>query len=128
MATLASRSSLIGALNSWTQLTHIGVFTEEMQFEKLLSALEAAPGPLCPKLQSLNCSGTRFSSTRMKHFLQSRKDNDVPLLELKFTKGFAEPNVAAFASLVPTLTEFELDLSKCGFGHWPGDCTCNLRP
>ncbi|KZT36129.1 hypothetical protein SISSUDRAFT_1063922 [Sistotremastrum suecicum HHB10207 ss-3] len=127
--TLPSRNSLVRVLKVWTQLADIGVCTEQMQFEKLLTALETPPGILCPKLRTLECSGTRFDSSRMKYFLQSRKDYGVPLQELKCTKGFAEPDVTGFVSLVPTLTEFEPNLSKCGFSHsWVRDCNCNLAP
>ncbi|KZS89499.1 hypothetical protein SISNIDRAFT_526828 [Sistotremastrum niveocremeum HHB9708] len=119
--TLPLRMSLIRVFSSWTQLAHIGVCTEELQFEKLLTALETKPDAtsdmLCPKLRTLDCSGTRFSSIRMKYFLQFRKDQGIPLQELRFTKGFAEPNVTALVSLVPTLTEFDPDLSRCGFSH-----------
>ncbi|KZT36123.1 hypothetical protein SISSUDRAFT_92426 [Sistotremastrum suecicum HHB10207 ss-3] len=125
--TLPIRSSLIEALGFWTLLTRIEVFTDETEFEKLLIALEAAPEPICPQLRTLNCSGTRFSSTRMKYFLQYRKDHGVPLQELEITKGFAEPNVHAFVSLIPTLTEFDPDLSRCGFDSpWIKKCNCNL--
>ncbi|KZT36122.1 hypothetical protein SISSUDRAFT_92647 [Sistotremastrum suecicum HHB10207 ss-3] len=123
---LPDTTSLVTALSSWTLISQICVSTEERQFDKLLIALET-PGTLCPKLHTLNCTGTRFSSTRMKYFLQSRKDNRVPLQELKFTKGFAEPNAASFSSLVPTLIEYDPALSKCGFTH-PSirGCRCNL--
>ncbi|KZS89493.1 hypothetical protein SISNIDRAFT_469264 [Sistotremastrum niveocremeum HHB9708] len=117
LSTLPETTLLIEALRSWKQLSHVGVCTEERQFEKLLIALEATPGTLCPKLQNLNCTGTKFSSTRMKYFLQMRKDHGVPLQELKFTKGFAEPNANSFSSLVPTIIEFDPALSKCGFAH-----------
>ncbi|KZT36128.1 hypothetical protein SISSUDRAFT_1063921 [Sistotremastrum suecicum HHB10207 ss-3] len=125
--TLPCITILIPAMTSWSSIIQIGVCTEETEFEKLLTVLEETPEVVCPKLTTVNCSGTKFSSVRMKCFLQCRRNYDVPLQELKTTKGFAEPDVEIFMSLVPILTVFDSKLSVCGFEPpWFQTCMCNL--
>ncbi|KZS96358.1 hypothetical protein SISNIDRAFT_482934 [Sistotremastrum niveocremeum HHB9708] len=93
---------LIQALTSWPSIKHIRVCTDETEFERLLLALEETPHIVCPRLEILDCSGTYFSTARVRGFLAFRKEHGHPLRELRITEGWAEPDAAVFASLVDT--------------------------
>ncbi|KZS91775.1 hypothetical protein SISNIDRAFT_487093 [Sistotremastrum niveocremeum HHB9708] len=102
---LPSMQDLIAILTYWSSLTHIRVCTEELSFEKLLTALEETPQTVCPELQSLDCTGTKFSGPRMKVWLAFRKQRCVGLKELTVTKGFAEPKLDDINDLVEMFFE-----------------------
>ncbi|KZS91743.1 hypothetical protein SISNIDRAFT_496382 [Sistotremastrum niveocremeum HHB9708] len=86
---LPSLGDIILAFTAWSKIAHIRVCTEELGFERLLTALEDTPTVLCPLLRILDCTGTRFSSLRMKQFLDFREKKGVCIQTLKFTRGFA---------------------------------------
>ncbi|KZT40360.1 hypothetical protein SISSUDRAFT_1044248 [Sistotremastrum suecicum HHB10207 ss-3] len=102
---LPSMQDLITILTYWSSLTHIRVCTEELSFEKLLTALEETPQTVCPELQSLDCTGTKFSGPRMRVWLAFRKQRGVGLKELTVTKGFAEPKLDDINDLVEMFFE-----------------------
>ncbi|KZT32153.1 hypothetical protein SISSUDRAFT_1123555 [Sistotremastrum suecicum HHB10207 ss-3] len=102
---LPSLSILIDVLTSWSSLTQIRICTHEDEFERLLSAIEESPDVVCPVLESLDCTGTRFSGVRMKHFLDFRHTNCRTLRELKISAGHASPPLEDFEPFLGKLIE-----------------------
>ncbi|KZS91758.1 hypothetical protein SISNIDRAFT_487076 [Sistotremastrum niveocremeum HHB9708] len=107
MPSLPSHADLIHILQCWPHLTHIGVHTRTKQFKVLLTALQDTSPLLCPRLQTLDCTGTKFSVSRMSHFLQFRAGHDAPLHKLQLTKGFVTEGIEELVALVPVITEIE---------------------
>ncbi|KZS91754.1 hypothetical protein SISNIDRAFT_487072 [Sistotremastrum niveocremeum HHB9708] len=104
---LPSLSILVNILTSWSSLTHIRICTDKDEFERLLSALEETPDIVCPVLEGLDCTGTRFSGVRMKYFLDFRHTNCRTLRELKISRGNASPPLEDFEPFVGKLIEVE---------------------
>ncbi|KZS91774.1 hypothetical protein SISNIDRAFT_550821 [Sistotremastrum niveocremeum HHB9708] len=96
-------SRLIDALRSWSLITHIGVHTQKADFERLLDALQfedPETSILCPRLDSLDCSETEFSCSRLQRFLEFRKSKGLWIRKLKTTQGFSDSTVEALTSLI----------------------------
>ncbi|KZS91755.1 hypothetical protein SISNIDRAFT_456337 [Sistotremastrum niveocremeum HHB9708] len=103
---LPSTLDLMQALRSSPYLIEVRATTGTYDFERLLTALENTPDILCPFLQILDCRGTKFSSIRMSQFLTFRQKKEVPIQELKITKGFANMGTADLIPRVPKLHEY----------------------
>ncbi|KZT32935.1 hypothetical protein SISSUDRAFT_1054879 [Sistotremastrum suecicum HHB10207 ss-3] len=99
---LPSLGDIIDAFTAWSKIAHIRVCTEELEFERLLTALEDTPTVVCPLLRTLDCTGTQFSSLRMKQFLDFREKKGVCIQTLKFTRGFAHYGVDELLSSATT--------------------------
>lgn len=114
---LPSMQELNQALYAWSQITHICVCTMEDEFERLLTALEEGPEIPCPRLQTLDCSATRFSSLRMKYFLDFREGNGVALKEIKIAQGrddiFGENMIVSSVTKVTEVDSEMLHRMKC---------------
>ncbi|KZT33082.1 hypothetical protein SISSUDRAFT_1132756 [Sistotremastrum suecicum HHB10207 ss-3] len=104
---LPSHAELIRILQCWPRLTHLGVHIRTKQFKVLLTALQDTSPLLCPRLQTLDCTGTKFSVSRMSRFLEFRAGHGAALQKLQLTKGFVTEGIDELISLVPVITEIE---------------------
>ncbi|KZS91730.1 hypothetical protein SISNIDRAFT_487047 [Sistotremastrum niveocremeum HHB9708] len=105
VASLPSTAELVYVINCWSKIVHLGMRTEDADFERLLEAFETSADVPCPLLESLDCTGTSFNAGRMGQFLRFRTRQNVPLRELRFTKDLVqwtetEPEIDAFSTLV----------------------------
>ncbi|KZT33083.1 hypothetical protein SISSUDRAFT_1037288 [Sistotremastrum suecicum HHB10207 ss-3] len=101
--TLPSLPRLVEALRSLSLITHISIHNGEKDMDMLLSALdpqEPHSEILCPRLESLDCSETKFESSRLQETLQARNSKGFPVRELKTTRGFVTPDSDGLTSLV----------------------------
>ncbi|KZS91759.1 hypothetical protein SISNIDRAFT_456341 [Sistotremastrum niveocremeum HHB9708] len=101
--TLPSLPHLVEALRSLPLITHISIHNGEQGMDILLSALDPQDlhsEILCPQLESLDCSETKFESSRLQETLQVRKSKGFPVRELKTTRGFVTPDSDGLTSLV----------------------------
>ncbi|KZS91745.1 hypothetical protein SISNIDRAFT_496384 [Sistotremastrum niveocremeum HHB9708] len=105
---LPSLSNLILAFSLWDDIENIRVSTQELEFERLLNALEETPNIVCPLLKILDCAETEFSSLRMKNFLEFRENKGARIQTLKFTRGYAHSGVDELISTTTT-TIVQLD-------------------
>ncbi|KZT31790.1 hypothetical protein SISSUDRAFT_1133496 [Sistotremastrum suecicum HHB10207 ss-3] len=86
---LPALNDLVQSLSTWPHITYIRVKTDEVSFERLLSALENYPDIMCPLLRVLDCSDQEVSSNRIARFLAFRRANKVPVAEFRISSGFA---------------------------------------
>ncbi|KZT32925.1 hypothetical protein SISSUDRAFT_1054868 [Sistotremastrum suecicum HHB10207 ss-3] len=102
---LPSVVELVHVINCWLKISHLGIHTENADFERLLEAFEISVSLPCPLLRSLDCTGTSFNAGRMGRFLRLRRGQSRPIRELGFTKDLVqwtdtEREVDAFSTLV----------------------------
>ncbi|KZS91738.1 hypothetical protein SISNIDRAFT_487058 [Sistotremastrum niveocremeum HHB9708] len=104
---LPSLADLIQALTIWCSITCIRVCTQELDFERLLTALEETSDIVCPLLRTIDCVGTRFSSVRMKRFLEFRQQKGVRLEELRASKGYSTSGLDGLRYLLDRVSEVD---------------------
>ncbi|KZT40364.1 hypothetical protein SISSUDRAFT_1118306 [Sistotremastrum suecicum HHB10207 ss-3] len=90
VSSLPSHRELRRILTAWSGLRHIMICTRQPDLYRLLDVLEDTPEVICPSLKHLDCPQTRFSGTRMRQFLEFRKNQGHPLGTLEFTQSFTD--------------------------------------
>lgn len=100
-AKLPSLHQLVQTLTSWCFIRHISAIKmEEKDLEKLFAALEHDGATVCPHLESVDCTETKFKRSQLQHFLECRSAKGLRLQKLVTTRGFLDPDVEGLASLV----------------------------
>lgn len=102
---LPSLADLTKALTIWCGITCIRVRSQELDFERVLTALEETSDIVCPLLRTIDCVGTRFSSVRMKRFLEFRQKKGVRLEELRASKGYSTSGLDGLGHLLDRVLE-----------------------
>ncbi|KZT35090.1 hypothetical protein SISSUDRAFT_1131375 [Sistotremastrum suecicum HHB10207 ss-3] len=77
-------------LDFWIHVKHIGIHTGKVAFQRFLEAFAIPPNGPCPRLESFDCTETKFCTNHMNQFLTLRLTHGSPLKKLTFTKRLAD--------------------------------------